>query len=484
MKRYGVALGGLLVSVSLILGLFSGIQPAVASEASVCDSGFGAKVPVLLVHGFDSNPRMWSEGSPSMEKTIRDIHGVYVARPFSYEDHHFDWVTNDGVGPRLARTIDCLAQTSLREGGAGMVIVVAHSMGGLAARYAASRSVGGRKIADEMGLVVTLGTPNTGSPWATTFGDLPRAYCRLLVNGSLSPDQQKKEVKRCWASAALTAMREGSSELAQLPHFPENVPVRAIAGSVTVYSQYLFGEIKQSFSDDLIVSVSSALAGYTNTGMGDGRFVFRCDIRRYDSYGFGGFQGGQCSHNEMYKIGYIQQSVTNGIQEYLESRRSSFVAAKKSPAFTLTPNVVNLSDGTVVLFGYLSIHPGKTWGVMTSESDAYADFIDMTGCNDTASCPHISFVNLASSKAMEVYGKDPLKKWASGEGGCRFEDVEGPVVVTVGGRPAQLYRQRCDDQYVAPRYAWIISGTLFVALSDTGGAPEVIQGVLRHAVWK
>jgi pimeloyl-ACP methyl ester carboxylesterase len=483
MKRYGVALGGLLASASLILGLIASIQPAVASEISTCDRGFGAKVPVLLVHGFNSNPNMWSEGSPSMEKTIRSMQGVYVARPFSYEDHHFDWVTNDGIGPRLAGAIDCLAQTSLREGGAGKVIVVAHSMGGLATRYAASRSVGGRKIADEMGLVVMLGTPNTGSPWATAFGDLPRAYCRLLVNGSLSPDQQKKEVERCWVSAALTAMREGSSELAQLPHFPENVPVRAIAGSVTVYSQYLFGEIKQSFSDDLIVSVSSALAEHTSKGVGDGRFVFRCDIRHYDSYGFSGFRGGQCSHNEMYKIGYIQQSVTNGIQEYLENR-SGLVEVKRPPEFTLTPNVVNLSGGTIVLFGKLSIHPGKTWGEMTSKPDTYADFVDLTGCNYAASCPRISFVNLASSGAVEVYGKDPLKKWSSSEGNCRFEDVEGPVVVTVGGRLAQLYRQQCDDQYMAPRYAWIVPGVLLVALSDTGGAPEVIQGALQYAAWK
>lgn len=156
-----------------------------------------------------------------------------------------------------------------------------------------------------------------------------------------------------------------------------------------------------------------------------------------------------------------------------------------TPAFTLTPNVVNLSGDTTDLFGRLTIHPGKTWDGVMSEPDVTVNFADMTGgCPDTASCPHISFVNLASSKAAETYGKDPLKTWSTAGGECRFQNVEGPVVTTIGGRSAQLYRQRCDDQYAAPRYAWVIPGVLFVALNDTGGSGEIIQGALQGAVWK
>ena len=44
------------------------------------------------------------------------------------------------------------------------VIIVAHSMGGLATRFAASMR--GPAMPRKIGMVITIGTPNTGTPLA------------------------------------------------------------------------------------------------------------------------------------------------------------------------------------------------------------------------------------------------------------------------------------------------------------------------------
>jgi pimeloyl-ACP methyl ester carboxylesterase len=468
MRRYTAA-GLWTLLFSLIFGLFVGVQPAIAETSTSCDSGFGAKVPVLLVHGFDSNPRMWLEGNPSMEKTLRKMQEVYVTRSFSYEDNHFDWVTNDNIGPKLARAIDCLAQTSRKEGGAGKVIVVAHSMGGLAARFAANQTVDGRKVADELG---PLGTPNTGSSWATAFGDQPRAYCRLLVDNSLAPEQRMKEVGLCWASSAITAMREGSDELSKLPRFPDTVPVRAIAGQVTLYAQYPFGDTKQPLSDDLIVPVKSALAEYTDMGVGDGRFVFSCDLRHYDSYGLEPMKGGQCTHNEMYKTGYVQQSVTNGISDYLASRSVGIVPKPDFSHFASGRVLTVLSD--------LAIPAPEGWQ-LSLEKPGFVNFSDDTACDEQRSaCPHVHFI----STTPDNTGGDLVKLWTNGHASCSSGApgrVDGPAPASVGGQSAQLYRQYCGN---APRYAWIVpSKQLYIGI-DEGGNAEILEGALEKAVWK
>ncbi|HSW77846.1 MAG TPA: hypothetical protein VLG36_03550 [Candidatus Chromulinivoraceae bacterium] len=419
---------------------------------------------------------MWSEGKPSMIDAASNIDGVEVVKPFDYKDNHFDWVTNDNIGPKLARTIDCLAQTSRKEGGPGKVIVVAHSMGGLAARFAANQTIDGRKVADELGLVVTLGTPNTGSPWATAFGDLPRAYCRLLVDNSLAPEQRMEQVSLCWASSALSAMREGSNELAQLPHFPDSVPVRAIAGQVTLYAQYLFSDVKQPLSDDLIVPVNSALAEYTNKGVGDGRFVFSCDLRRYDTYGSSGpipnVKGGQCSHNEMYKTGYIQQSVTNGIGDYLASR---------SPNLAPMPDYGHFGSGRTTILDRLVIPTPKGWQLSFTKPGTFVNFSDDTNCDEqTSACPHIHFISISPGNT----GDDLIKLWTNGHGDCVSgspRNVEGPVNVTVGGELAQLYRQYCGN---APRYAWTIPSKQLHIDIDEGGDARILAGALEKATWK
>lgn len=288
--------------------------------AVTCESDFGTKVPVLMVHGFNSNPGMWTDGLQPMDAVIRGIGDVKVVKPFNYSVDHFEWVTHPNIGPKLAATIDCLAAASRKNGGAGKVIVIAHSMGGLAARAATNQTVDGRKVADETGLVITIATPHLGSLWGNAGTEVGTAMCQgavgtLTMNPLLGLLMTKEE---CLANLAIKGLSKDSRELRELPHFPASVSVRAIAGDARVYVQAgLTDFAKTGTKSDLVVGVDSATAEYTKTGRGDGRFLFGCDVRRYESTNK--WQGGQCTHNELPKTNYIQESVRKGIEEYLAS---------------------------------------------------------------------------------------------------------------------------------------------------------------------
>lgn len=478
-------IGSILAALALCLCCMASGK-VYAGNNVTCDSSIGSATPVLLVHGFNSNPDMWDTGGDSSIKTqISDLSGVKVVQPFDYSANHFDWVTNPTIGPKLAQTIDCLAQTSQREGGSGKVIVVAHSMGGLATRFAASQTVDGHKVSDELGLVITMGTPNTGAPIAGV-GDLGLRW--LLSQMGISDNDASKLL----ASQAVGGMAPGSAQLRALPRFPANVPVRAIAGDVTITSQFLFGSSTTNTDSDLVVPVSSATDEYTDHGGGDGRFVFGCDLRHYDSYGadptvpipWPKYQGSQCWHNGLYTTGYIQESVLNGIKDYLGAH---------TPAFTLQADGSTLLPDSVQLFkNGFSIHASSKWIGAMSEADLIINYVDNSTCSgDSASCPHVTFLNLTSNQANSVYGPDPLHYWAANipTNICpRAAAVEGPVSAKVGGQDAQLYRQRClADTPAAPRYAWVVPGKLFVSMTDFGGdasSAQAVQAALQTATWK
>ncbi|GAA2656916.1 alpha/beta hydrolase [Streptomyces vastus] len=118
--------------------------------------------PVLFVHGFNSGPAMWTGGEAKVErsnKTLIDLvsqTGSTTAFTFDYRRFSNRWVTDKAIGHRLASTISCLRNLADRK-----VIVVAHSMGGLATQWAASDR--GGRVGHNISAVVTLGTPYKGS---------------------------------------------------------------------------------------------------------------------------------------------------------------------------------------------------------------------------------------------------------------------------------------------------------------------------------
>jgi pimeloyl-ACP methyl ester carboxylesterase len=115
----------------------------------------GKYVPIVMVHGWvgqdthDGGRKGVFSGSINLTPingqqahTTRSLIGQLQRLPgaavftFDYRDYAARWVTDDHLGPALGRVIDCLYKAS-----GGKVIVVAHSMGGLIARYVSNTPV-------------------------------------------------------------------------------------------------------------------------------------------------------------------------------------------------------------------------------------------------------------------------------------------------------------------------------------------------------
>jgi hypothetical protein len=291
----------------VVLAAQAAIAPAAAVGNQVSCPGaqnLGTSVPVLLVHGFTATPAMWTTGSPSMATAITSGLGgtVTVVPPFDYSSVNTDWVNAPGIGPDLGARISCLAKASTQQGGPGKVIIVAHSMGGLAVRCAVDPGCAGATTAnsDQIGLVVTMDTPNLGA----TSGVVPLglALCSLVTRNCPGPDLAHRLaplgrllcsllpgclglMARANTPAAL-AMDPGSQALAKLPLLPASVPVDAIAGKITLRTS-LFGGGPLDITGldigdvgDIAVPVASALAdgqdGALHSGPGSGSVTVPC----------------------------------------------------------------------------------------------------------------------------------------------------------------------------------------------------------------
>ncbi|MDP3971876.1 MAG: hypothetical protein Q8P61_03065, partial [Candidatus Nanopelagicales bacterium] len=259
-------------TVVAILGaiclLVAGTPSASADSSESCTDP-GSSTPVLLVHGWSGDFTGWTQ----MAAELRSMSGVSVDDSFDYGHVNDQWVTHPDISKALAQRIDCLAHRSTVNGGNGKVVIVAHSMGGLATRCASSTSCsGGPDITGKLGAVITLGTPNEGS---------------FLRGNSVQSGAEQVVLKsmrlNCWAFARVsgdlcdmrrvmegpgsTAFTPGSPELKNLPKLPSSVPIAGIAGQVAVTTS-LFGRTVTLAGNagDLVVSVPSAHAAANKVG--------------------------------------------------------------------------------------------------------------------------------------------------------------------------------------------------------------------------
>lgn len=241
---------------------------------------FSHLVDLVATNGIDE-PATTSERS--VIGTLQEIEGSAIYT-FDYRSLAARWVTDPGISDALASSIACLTSAT-----GTRAVVVAHSMGGLAARQALSESVNGIPVASLVSDVVTFGTPNTGSDVAARIGEI------LDSAGAVSPavvaglDPQSRLgvsalLDSCGAAAsedaanagqctgmpmidALTsqagiAMRTGSTELKELPPWPSGVHVVALAGDIKVAVASLLGaRIGTVDLGDIMVGVHSAEAG-------------------------------------------------------------------------------------------------------------------------------------------------------------------------------------------------------------------------------
>ncbi len=264
----------------------------------------GKWVPVIMVHGWTSqdtntdartgafshiidlsdNPGFVPDITRSLIGQFQGLPGAAVFT-FDYHPYSARWVDDSHLGPALGAVIDCLYRASGQK-----VIIVAHSMGGLIARYAATHpGVSGRNRAGEISTAVTFGIPETGSVaalLAETGIDISAstsdklAVIRLVLSacGTLASNEIKTGTlcDKLWApirafeSTAGVALQAGSPQLAALPPWPRSIHLDALAGNMTFEFPsagwfYLPWSTRSVDVGDMIVTQGSALAGATST---------------------------------------------------------------------------------------------------------------------------------------------------------------------------------------------------------------------------
>jgi len=302
-RRMAVTVAATAVLALSPTGLSSpaGAVTSASQAAAGCEQDFGTSTPVLLVHGFRDGPATWAAGgSQSMSAAIGRIPGVKVVTPFNYSSENTNWVTDPAIGPKLAAEITCLATASKKNGGPGKVIVVAHSMGGLAVRCALDPGCSGTAAAQasQLGLVITLDTPNLGSPLG---GSAPDKVHYKGTGGWLSTRLWGvcDAILRCRdfllvgpTTQAARAMALGSHDLQKLQPLPPKAPVFAVAGKITVVATLFNQPVPYTWdAGDGVVLEDSALAEAPaqgaqtgpHTGPGSGRAIEPCGTVKLDA---------------------------------------------------------------------------------------------------------------------------------------------------------------------------------------------------------
>lgn len=129
----------------------NGVQlplPPTPASASASAGPRAAGLPVLLVHGFICNHRVWDDVALSLRQAGHPVLAVDLEPLFT---------SIDDYAPVIERAVtQLLAQT-----GASQLALVGHSMGGLAIR-AWLRSQGPTRC-DQVARIITLGTPHQGT---------------------------------------------------------------------------------------------------------------------------------------------------------------------------------------------------------------------------------------------------------------------------------------------------------------------------------
>lgn len=296
MTRVVCALLALAGSLTVAVGDGLGTSPASATESAVagasCETSQLASVggapdgkPVLLVHGMSGSPAIFADseigGGASLETQIENLSDTHVWT-FDYSKVALDWVTNPEIGPALAKSIDCLAHAT-----GSPVIMVDHSMGGLATQLAAAQpDPSGGSTAGHIAAVITIGTPFEGSEFLSAVQEL---VSKGAVTGVLSGDPELVAAAEALLSACAgsgqaaleegiddnpcdmtslsvlrspvgTALEYGSQQIAKLPAWPVGLPVYDTAGDIVW--QIGLGPLKYTVAHvgDVLVTEGSATA--------------------------------------------------------------------------------------------------------------------------------------------------------------------------------------------------------------------------------
>lgn len=361
---------------ALVLGTLAAPMSTLPASASSCLSGLPqvqqvtaaashpltGSTPVLFVHGINSGPGVWLPGS------TRSVSGLVAALPgvtawtFSYAPDSLQWVTSQAIGPDLATAISCLASESGRD-----VIVVGHSMGGLAAQYALGTP--GSPAAGHVAGLITIGTPFAGSQILTDFekvingsglvaGDYPGIALAEAILSACAGTADHLHVNLCSIASALrspvgTALEAHSKAIAALPAWPASLPVTDTAGDISMSIQ--IGHLFSRHYDlgDGVVTLSSATA-HDTTGP---PHIQHCATSLSHVLELG---ADPCFHTSLPGSPAIINTVVDAIQADTTPALGSKSSDAFQPGFgTAQPSFVSLGDGP---FGVGPSLHWKSWG--------------------------------------------------------------------------------------------------------------------------
>ncbi len=287
-------------------------------------SGSSGDAPVLFVHGFAGSPsnfRARRDDRPSLLQTVGDLRGV-ATYTFDYSKDSLAWVTDPAIGPTLAAAIACIADEHGRKASGRKVVIVAHSMGGLAVQFAQGQTVAGHPVADRLRDVITVGTPFDGAQLLAFASGAGGVVFRAISDAALgtcdAQDTQRRSRDFCGLlgtteTPAVQAMVPGSDELDALPRWQPGLVRHPIAGDIDV-TIGVFGLEQVLGLGDLAVSVDSAVAGASR---GVEPFVAGCNSGLFDVVT--AIDDSPCSHTNQLANRRVERRIRELVRDAVRS---------------------------------------------------------------------------------------------------------------------------------------------------------------------
>lgn len=184
--------------------------------------------PVVLVHGWTGK----AENMATLGSALQQNHGDEIAvRYFDYWSDSVRWAAEPPIASCLA---EYLHQASAQAG--VPAVVVAHSMGGLAVRFAGSPDHVARPItADQVSEVVSIATPHRGSPWGGGMSSSLVELWKILESHGAMPPAGTADT-----CLALHDAGEGlAAECDVPPYLPAGINLLQIDGANTLHREIM-----------------------------------------------------------------------------------------------------------------------------------------------------------------------------------------------------------------------------------------------------
>lgn len=248
----------LVVILGAVAHAMSGAAPQALADSTPTDH-VTKDHPVVLVHGWTGGPA--NDTKALLEEKLRGEGWQFFA--FDYSKFNTLWAADAHIWKKLADYITEISKEQHAAGGDGRVYLVTHSMGGLAARFAAAHLDDPTVV---IGGVVTVGTPHQGSPWGNAAEGAWGKFIEAVLHGKFADPGWGSMARVCLAP------HKGDDELppgcAVPPYFPSGIPVEQIAGNVVVERSY-FGvhAYDVTVGGDGVVPATSA-NGYLGSAAG------------------------------------------------------------------------------------------------------------------------------------------------------------------------------------------------------------------------